>query len=154
MFSWWQMQRNCFFSRDYNNPIIQDSVAPVSKSFVLSVRAIVAANPLAMQIKPCFSSKTFQSVPNSRSQDLPKFTASNLISQDLCQNLPLRVIPHTCLFFYENQFVHKFFTTQNFTKCTNFPLECTKYSIKIWIFRTLTVCDKYEVSFDLQMWVW
>ena len=65
-------------------------LVPVSKSFVLSVHATTPKNPLAMQIKPCISSKTFQSVPNSRSQDMPKFTASNRTygtSQDMCQNL-------------------------------------------------------------------
>ena len=67
-----QIQRSSFLFREFSSLVV-----PVSKSFV---RAMTLPNPLAMQIKPCISSKTFQSVPNSRSQDLPKFTASNLTS--------------------------------------------------------------------------
>ena len=96
LFSCSEIQREQFsFFREFSRPL----VPVVSKSFVLSLRATAPPNPLAMQIKPCILSKTFQSVPNSRSQDLSKFTASNLTSQDLCQNLLLRFIPHICKFF-------------------------------------------------------
>ena len=142
-----QIQRSSFLFREFSSLVL-----PVSKSFV---RAMTLPNPLAMQIKPCISSKTFQSVPNSRSQDLPKFTASNLTSYDLCQNLLPWFIPHNVIFLYKPNLWMKSSPQKNLykfsSKCANSPLICANIPLTCIIFLIKCTISLVAKSFPISV---